>query len=85
MEDELAFLRLSARGEDHCVAGIGTTLIAGNDVDAFTQVIDDLAFALVAPLGAHYDLNRHGLCNDGSGLFPISPRRTPLGQLAFVN
>ena len=40
------------------VAGVGTALIAGDDIDVFGKYVDDLAFALITPLasddhGAH--------------------------------
>ena len=38
---------------DDRVAGVGTALGAHDDVGLLSQEIDDLALALVAPLGAH--------------------------------
>src|SRR5437879_12937862 len=44
---------------DHAVAGVGPALVAGHDVRALGQRADDLALALVAPLGTHHDRTRH--------------------------
>jgi hypothetical protein len=41
------------------MAGVGATLAAHDDVGAGTEVIDDLAFALVTPLPAQHDTTRH--------------------------
>ena len=44
---------------DHAVAGVGAALIPGNRVRLGAQGIDDLALALIAPLGAHHHGARH--------------------------
>src|SRR5262249_40608245 len=45
---------------DERVSGIGAALKAHNDVGALRQPIDDLALALVAPLGADHRDIAHG-------------------------
>jgi hypothetical protein len=55
MEDELA-----AIGEANGMACIGAALIASDDINILGKKIDDLPFALVAPLRAEYDGIRHG-------------------------
>src|SRR6185295_16071687 len=42
------------------VAGVRSALVAGHDVGLLAQEIDDLALALVTPLGADHDTARHG-------------------------
>src|SRR6185436_3435240 len=44
----------------HGVPGVRATLVAGNDGVALGQHVDDLALALVAPLGADDHGCRHG-------------------------
>ena len=44
---------------DHAVAGVGAALVAGDHVGGRAQRVDDLALALVAPLGAHDHGARH--------------------------
>ena len=41
------------------VARVGTALIARDDVGLLAQQVDDLSFALIAPLGAHDDTAGH--------------------------
>src|SRR4030095_9070633 len=50
---------------NNSVAGVMPTLIAGNDVELFSQQIDNLPFAFIAPLGA----NNHDVCHDVSLAF----------------
>ena len=45
--------------DDQGVAGVVAALEAHDDVGALRQPVDDLAFALVAPLGADHDHVRH--------------------------
>jgi hypothetical protein len=37
------------------VAGIVSALITNDHIEAFAKKIDDLAFALITPLGPEYD------------------------------
>ena len=48
-EDELLF------ADENRMARIVAALIAGDDIEPFREEIDDLAFTLVAPLGAEDD------------------------------
>ena len=41
------------------MARIMAPLVAGHDVGALSEQIDDLSFSFVAPLGANNDKNRH--------------------------
>ena len=41
------------RANDDRVAGVGAALGADDDVRLLSQEVDDLALALIAPLGAH--------------------------------
>ena len=45
------------------VAGVVAALVAGDDVGPLGQQVDDLALALVAPLGAHDHVQRHRLAS----------------------
>jgi len=45
--------------DDDGVPGIGTSLVTGNDIDVFTQKVDNLSFAFVAPLGSNDNLYGH--------------------------
>jgi len=49
-----------ALGDDR-VPGVRTALIAADDVGVLREQVDDLALALVAPLGAHDHGGRHVL------------------------
>ena len=49
LQDELAL------ADEHGVAGVVPALVAGHDIEAFGEKVDDLALALVAPLGAQDD------------------------------
>jgi len=40
--------------ENNGVAGIVTTLVAGNDISLLTQKIRDLSFTFIAPLTTNY-------------------------------
>ena len=40
---------------DDCVSCIGTRLSSAAQLDAFTEDVNDLAFAFVAPLRAEHD------------------------------
>ena len=53
LEDELLL------ADENRVAGIVAALIARHDIEPFREEIDDLAFALVAPLGAEDDYVSH--------------------------
>src|SRR5918994_4666191 len=44
---------------DDCVPGVVAALEADDYLGTLRQQVDDLAFALIAPLGADYDLSRH--------------------------
>ena len=61
MEHEGLLGAVGARPLDG-VAGVGAALVAGDDVDVGREQVDDLAFALVAPLGADDDGDGHGKC-----------------------
>lgn len=41
--------------DDKGVPGVDATLVAHNHMSFFTQKVGDFAFALVAPLSAHYN------------------------------
>jgi hypothetical protein len=41
--------------DGYCMTGVVAAGIAGHDLEALRQYIDDLALALVAPLGADDD------------------------------
>ena len=43
--------RVALLADGHGVTGVGSTLETGHDVEAFGEQVDDLALALVAPLG----------------------------------
>ena len=45
--------------DDDGVAGVVATLVAGDDVEVLGEPVDDLALALVTPLGAQKDHVRH--------------------------
>lgn len=61
MENELERLFSSswAGRNDDGMSGICTSLIARDDVGVLTEMINDLPFSLVAPLGTKNNLNRH--------------------------
>lgn len=47
------------------VAGVGATLVTGNDINMLREHVHDLPFTFIAPLGANDDLNWHedsGVC-----------------------
>ena len=50
MKDE--FLINAVASDDDRVAGVMTTLIAGDDIEVRREQIDDLALAFIPPLGA---------------------------------
>src|SRR5262245_24698633 len=56
MQDELLAL------DNHGVTRIVPALVSRNDVELFSQQIDDLSFAFIAPLGAYND----NVCHDVS-------------------
>jgi len=45
----------------HRMAGVGSALIPGHDIDLCAEQIDDFAFAFIAPLGADDNRNRHNV------------------------
>ena len=57
--------------DDERVAGIVAALEAHDDVGALAEPVDDLALALVAPLGAHH----HHICHLRLASAPPLPRR----------
>ena len=46
--------------DDQCVARVMAALKTRDDIGPFAEPIDDLAFSLVTPLGAHDDNICHG-------------------------
>ena len=52
--------RVALRADDHGMAGIVAALIAHHVGVLAGQQIDDLGFALIAPLGSNDDSNGHG-------------------------
>ena len=48
-----------ALADKHGVAGVMPALVAGHDVEAFGEEVDDLPLAFVAPLGAQDDYVAH--------------------------
>jgi hypothetical protein len=45
-----------ATADDNGVSGIGAALAADHDIGGLRELIDDFAFALIAPLEPEYDL-----------------------------
>ena len=43
----------------YCVARIGSALVSSDDINVFAQIVDDLCFTFIAPLGANYHNNGH--------------------------
>jgi hypothetical protein len=41
------------------VAGIGSPLVTGDDVNVFAEVVDNFSFTFITPLCANDDLDRH--------------------------
>ena len=61
MEDILLACNAVRRygGDNDRMAGIGTSLISGDDVNVFAEVVYDLSLAFIPPLSANDDLNGH--------------------------
>src|SRR6185503_8056806 len=55
------------------VPGVGSALIARDDVGLAAQRVDDLALAFIAPLGAYHYRARHRLISLNSGFEPRGP------------
>ena len=69
------------------VAGVVAALVAGHHVGPLGQRVDDLALALVAPLGAHDDATRHRVPSlSGRALGEVGEARVAalVGQLHGV-
>src|SRR5262245_54411505 len=61
MQDELLSLN------NDSVSCIVPALVTGNDIELFSQQIDNLPFTFIAPLGA----NHHDVCHDVSLAFSL--------------
>ena len=71
--------------DDERMAGIVAALEAHDDVGALRKPVDDLALALVAPLGADHDHVCHGnprvaRSRDIATRAPLPPNATPVGR-----
>jgi len=66
--------------DDHRVAGIAPALVSDHSIRVFREDVGDLALALIAPLGAHNDLDCHATQLLGLIRARKRPRWSPLGR-----